>query len=116
MPPARFFVFFFQAEDGIRDRDVTGVKTCALPIFRELPELGVHVEIHRGGLEAFGIERVDDDSSRIERGADVAVGQDHRPWMLAGLTHATQIGRASCRERAWGTGGEGGGGGRGGGG
>ena len=23
---------FFQAEDGIRDRDVTGVQTCALPI------------------------------------------------------------------------------------
>src|SRR5215813_3212799 len=27
------FVFFFQAEDGIRDADVTGVQTCALPIF-----------------------------------------------------------------------------------
>src|SRR5437773_12353374 len=27
-------VFFFQAEDGIRDRDVTGVQTCALPIYR----------------------------------------------------------------------------------
>ena len=25
-------VFFFQAEDGIRDYDVTGVQTCALPI------------------------------------------------------------------------------------
>src|SRR6266704_3247749 len=25
-------VFFFQAEDGIRDRNVTGVQTCALPI------------------------------------------------------------------------------------
>ena len=25
------FFFFFQAEDGIRDRDVTGVQTCALP-------------------------------------------------------------------------------------
>ena len=24
--------FFFQAEDGIRDYDVTGVQTCALPI------------------------------------------------------------------------------------
>src|SRR5699024_12111785 len=34
--------FFFQAEDGIRDRNVTGVQTCALPIcnecfFRDLP-------------------------------------------------------------------------------
>src|SRR5436189_6015430 len=26
------FVFFFQAEDGIRDTSVTGVQTCALPI------------------------------------------------------------------------------------
>src|SRR5207247_6484381 len=28
-----FFFFFFQAEDGIRDPLVTGVQTCALPIF-----------------------------------------------------------------------------------
>src|SRR5438874_1190243 len=27
------FFFFFQAEDGIRDLYVTGVQTCALPIF-----------------------------------------------------------------------------------
>src|SRR5699024_11821752 len=27
-----FSIFFFQAEDGIRDRNVTGVQTCALPI------------------------------------------------------------------------------------
>src|SRR5947207_15038025 len=27
-------VFFFQAEDGIRDHCVTGVQTCALPILR----------------------------------------------------------------------------------
>src|SRR2546430_2777599 len=26
------YVFFFQAEDGIRDLTVTGVQTCALPI------------------------------------------------------------------------------------
>src|SRR5207244_13560937 len=30
----RFLVFFFQAEDGIRDDLVTGVQTCALPILR----------------------------------------------------------------------------------
>src|SRR5690554_7606519 len=29
-----FFFFFFQAEDGIRDADVTGVQTCALPILK----------------------------------------------------------------------------------
>ena len=28
-----FFFFFFQAEDGIRDVAVTGVQTCALPIY-----------------------------------------------------------------------------------
>ena len=28
-------IFFFQAEDGIRGYDVTGVQTCALPICRE---------------------------------------------------------------------------------
>src|SRR6266511_5771576 len=30
-----FFFFFFQAEDGIRDFHVTGVQTCALPIWTE---------------------------------------------------------------------------------
>src|SRR5256886_12750625 len=28
-----YCVFFFQAEDGIRDLTVTGVQTCALPIY-----------------------------------------------------------------------------------
>src|SRR5699024_11580879 len=31
-----FSFFFFQAEDGIRDRNVTGVQTCALPICEPL--------------------------------------------------------------------------------
>src|SRR2546422_4378597 len=49
-----FFFFFFQAEDGIRDVAVTGVQTCALPIFgeRHRPELG------RGGI---GIRRARDE-------------------------------------------------------
>ena len=37
------YFFFFQAEDGIRDYDVTGVQTCALPICRDAdvyPEFG----------------------------------------------------------------------------
>src|SRR6266699_4121660 len=34
------FFFFFQAEDGIRDADVTGVQTCALPIFQPETRLG----------------------------------------------------------------------------
>src|SRR5699024_8322394 len=36
--------FFFQAEDGIRDRNVTGVQTCALPIGRTVRDGG-----RRGG-------------------------------------------------------------------
>src|SRR5207249_7632520 len=36
-------VFFFQAEDGIRDRNVTGVQTCALPIsFPRVSPLWMH--------------------------------------------------------------------------
>src|SRR5699024_12878450 len=31
-----YCIFFFQAEDGIRDRNVTGVQTCALPIFGKM--------------------------------------------------------------------------------
>src|SRR5438105_12768521 len=33
------FFFFFQAEDGIRDPLVTGVQTCALPIYELAPHL-----------------------------------------------------------------------------
>src|SRR5438093_10337636 len=33
-------LFFFQAEDGIRDWSVTGVQTCALPIFDRAEFLG----------------------------------------------------------------------------
>src|SRR5256886_6710149 len=36
-----FCVFFFQAEDGIRDLTVTGVQTCALPISQMLLTRGV---------------------------------------------------------------------------
>src|SRR5689334_23588601 len=55
-------VFFFQAEDGIRDGTVTGVQTCALPIcFAQLrvddpnqqspPGQGSNVFIDRGAIE-----------------------------------------------------------------
>src|SRR5699024_11427678 len=40
--------FFFQAEDGIRVRNVTGVQTCALPISTPAPRLytrGLEVEV-----------------------------------------------------------------------
>src|SRR2546428_2568610 len=34
-------IFFFQAEDGIRDLIVTGVQTCALPIYAVLGAAGL---------------------------------------------------------------------------
>src|SRR5438552_5147951 len=40
-----FFFFFFQAEDGIRDDLVTGVQTCALPIFTPYGQPGPIIDI-----------------------------------------------------------------------
>src|SRR5256714_260819 len=45
--------FFFQAEDGIRDKLVTGVQTCALPIFRfgdRCIAYALEAEAERAGL------------------------------------------------------------------
>src|SRR2546427_13245449 len=42
-----FFFFFFQAEDGIRDLTVTGVQTCALPIFSQSGRRRVELERRR---------------------------------------------------------------------
>src|SRR2546422_8994145 len=36
-----FYFFFFQAEDGIRDVAVTGVQTCALPIWFTTKTVGM---------------------------------------------------------------------------
>src|SRR6266404_1739529 len=41
------FFFFFQAEDGIRDKLVTGVQTCALPIFVRVRVDGEIIELGR---------------------------------------------------------------------
>src|SRR5256886_4508640 len=38
-----YFFFFFQAEDGIRDLTVTGVQTCALPIYAGKKQFPLHV-------------------------------------------------------------------------
>src|ERR1022692_1531157 len=39
LTPRELLFFFFQAEDGIRDYKVTGVQTCALPIwFLRIPK------------------------------------------------------------------------------
>src|SRR5258708_24028242 len=46
------FFFFFQAEDGIRDDLVTGVQTCALPIY------GFAVLLRRGHAHARRVDRI----------------------------------------------------------
>src|SRR5690606_40817296 len=47
--------FFFQAEDGIRDFHVTGVQTCALPIWLTSNGLGWGGQV--GAIEEFARER-----------------------------------------------------------
>src|SRR5690606_40705759 len=42
------YFFFFQAEDGIRDFHVTGVQTCALPIFQIKDDLFDYGDIDVG--------------------------------------------------------------------
>src|SRR5256884_5607400 len=44
-PGHRRRVFFFQAEDGIRDVAVTGVQTCALPIWMKVRAQGKATEM-----------------------------------------------------------------------
>src|SRR5437773_10072926 len=81
--------FFFQAEDGIRGRDVTGVQTCALPILA-------------------GATRHTSSSSRPSKTPVVIDGRDDdEVWRVApAITQfrefqPKEIGRASCRERGW---------------
>src|SRR5690625_5680958 len=73
------FFFFFQAEDGIRDGHVTGVQTCALPIF------GVfYSAVLRGDMDAIsigdganlqdGVVVHTDPGSPARVGRDVSVG------------------------------------------
>src|SRR2546425_5651482 len=45
-----FFFFFFQAEDGIRDKLVTGVQTCALPISLSLDPNMDRAHQHLGNI------------------------------------------------------------------
>src|SRR5438309_10852054 len=74
-------VFFFQAEDGIRDGTVTGVQTCALPISPYLSRE------HLGVVAA----EVDADAGEVRREIEGATAFGERGEV--------EIGRASCRER-----------------
>src|SRR5205823_6815307 len=92
--------FFFQAEDGIRDKLVTGVQTCALPIWevsRAVPRVDLRRAYLGGGLPY----RFRDWDlpfiswlSRTGKQADWFSDDD-----FAGIRSGDEIGRASCRER-----------------
>src|SRR5699024_12084485 len=62
------YYFFFQAEDGIRDRNVTGVQTCALPISAaETEESVIILEIQMGANNRSGhYRRVDSGNTKTQ--------------------------------------------------
>src|SRR5205823_9025411 len=73
--------FFFQAEDGIRDKLVTGVQTCALPISKGLFEIQ---DVH-GRTHALAAERwtaADDWLAFLEAMDRIGVGKElNRSWL-----------------------------------
>src|SRR5699024_11694086 len=81
------FHFFFQAEDGIRDRNVTGVQTCALPIYGYA----------RNFLFPRGLAAVADAGALNVARTKVEAKAHHEAEARAAAQ--AQIGRASCRER-----------------
>src|SRR5206468_6736391 len=95
--------------DGIRDLIVTGVQTCALPIFRArhhcaldrgklLLHRGHHASVRRALLAQLGELAA---ARRDERGQRLALAAPELDLALALLDVAAQIGRASCRESVW---------------
>src|SRR5437879_12679042 len=88
-------VFFFQAEDGIRYTSVTGVQTCALPIS---PSSGPHLPAR---ARRTGPTPAPSARSYGARAGDTATTPRAR------RTGSREIGRASCRERVYTTGGDG---------
>src|SRR5207249_6370861 len=63
----------FQADDGIRDRNVTGVQTCALPISpSHSPQTGQTVQIGRSAWPVWTVWPV------VSHGQQVPCG----PWSL----------------------------------
>src|SRR5256885_3952984 len=85
--------FFFQAEDGIRDYKVTGVQTCALPIYVRL----VAQPLERGEARDGNCGRLLERQARRLRNEVLLRADDVLGERAA--VRAEQIGRASCRER-----------------
>src|SRR5690554_7083805 len=95
-----FSTFFFQPEDGIRDADVTGVQTCALPIYLPAADIQPGLRLRGEPDERHGLDpgAVRISGAQPGRGEHTLQVRD-RP-VLAGSAWCTplQIGRASCRE------------------
>src|SRR5207248_4551396 len=93
-----------QAEDGIRDRTVTGVQTCALPIFSiSWPERsGKLVAVSGAAWSSSPSEPAGSGAATARFGVDVAFATSAVPasalWVFLDL-RLLKIGRASCRER-----------------
>src|SRR5205823_9591430 len=86
--------FFFQAEDGIRDKLVTGVQTCALPISRGAASA-------RDGRAVGARTGAGDEEPAARLGAH-APRRGGRARRFPGRARSgREIGRASCRERVW---------------
>src|SRR5699024_11775065 len=82
-------LFFFQAEDGIRDRNVTGVQTLLFRSIRILIEVGDEVILDAGD---------DEDSYPLNgfyNGVEYKVTDMNPDHEKEGV----KIGRASCREK-----------------
>src|SRR5207248_8401844 len=69
--------FFFQAEDGIRDRTVTGVQTCALPILSRIWNIGLR-DSQQAVIGIKGDSRHTAGRQRLERSEERRVGKECR--------------------------------------
>src|SRR5205085_3728279 len=84
--PNRIFIFFFQAEDGIRDLTVTGVQTCALPISGRAGNTE-GLALDAAGVESDGYGRVKvDDCYRTSAAGIYAAGDVVGPPALASVS------------------------------
>src|SRR5438552_6595899 len=90
------FSFFFQAEDGIRDDLVTGVQTCALPIWEAADGNPSKFSRPQNTIRAYNSGTF----PRPAEGTKEDVMQNQRYRGSRGrAVAALEIGRASCRER-----------------
>src|SRR2546426_8285735 len=96
-------VFFFQAEDGIRDYKVTGVQTCALPIYRSSPAWTSRLMSTSAGVERPSRANALWTPSIRTRAPPTPAGLITRADAPTGASDGRggrrEIGRASCRER-----------------